>query len=188
MNSVVSCRWHDETQKWREVEPTCLNTEVTWRNSTWPGNQLPGVQDTMGSRTSPIENCRSWDCRDQQYRGKATEVWRIHILDSYFIASLSLWMITTVGQPVGWPHIYLKLCGNKLPTSYTVFQLQWQWRYRWGIEGPLRRPPPGSGLLISTASQDSAAVYGETVVDKASASRTVPKHINSTISKCLHQY
>jgi hypothetical protein len=49
--------------------------------------------------------------------------------------------------------------------------------------GHQQRPTPGSGLLISNESQDSAAVYGETVVDKSklatdSATITVPKHIN----------
>jgi hypothetical protein len=174
MTSVVSCRWHDETEKQRKVEPTCFNTEVTWRNSTWPGNQLPGVQDTIGSRRSQLR------IEGGGNAGTSTIVVKSLKFDrstSWTVISLPVWACGWL-QQLGSLWDGHTSTWNYAGTSFqhlTVFQLAWQWRYYWGTEGPLQRPPPGSGLLISTENQDSAAVYGERVVDKSKCSKNCSK-------------
>jgi hypothetical protein len=75
----------------------------------------------------------------------------------YFTASLSPWLITIVGQPLGRPRIYLPFCKDELPTSYVQCPSRGGMLgcYR-GAEGPLCGPAVGGGLPVSTKSQGPA--------------------------------
>lgn len=70
----------------------------------------------------------------------------------YFTTSLRPWLIT-FGQSVGKPQIPSPLWMGKLPTSYKISQPERHWR---NAQGPSWRPPLGSGLQVTTQSQDTA--------------------------------